>query len=663
MMNTHADKTQEMKSKSAPNVNAKNQRSNGFGFQFADNRPGTVIQRKLWQMVSSGKQAGIVQKKAGIFSSAKQPAKAGNKTGLPDQLKSGIENLSGYSLDDVKVHYNSNKPAQLHAHAFAQGADIHISAGQETHLPHEAWHVVQQKQGRVKPNMHLAQKINGNNDVVLEHEADIMGAKAVNANEENRPIRSKGHTDNRTIQPMLFERFSGRLSNWGWYNADEKLLLSEEKRADELLTSMTDDPEYGLGVNELLAQLTLIKGSTYAKDKYENLKVELQQIFLKADAFSGKIAFREHIVSKLLSDFNSKPPDATPIQALLDNVEKFKAHPKIGELGMVRNDLDMLSQFVSDAAMKSEDETHMLEIKAPLLKATVNIQKAFFYATVRKNIKMAESCMLIGVAFIQIINKGKLESLAEEGIQVGAKPKQREAAYRIDTGSMMVARAALKAGVSPDLVVGLPTGGAHAASRFAAAAGIISGNTPELWLTRPQGVKEESREFMKGARPDQLFKKSELHILREILLARWKTAQQKGMSSLHVFIIDDGQVSGRTLQMTRVIYEKELRSAGIPVKVFTGIALGGNRDERPEEYIEKHVEYIPADFVMNNSYDRAGPRKVLAETDPDGMGGETLGSHGEHALNVQVTIVSKSNEAPEFLRVRDALDPVQTIPL
>lgn len=37
--------------------------------------------------------------------------KKANNTGLPDNLKTGIENLSGMSLDDVKVHYNSDKPA------------------------------------------------------------------------------------------------------------------------------------------------------------------------------------------------------------------------------------------------------------------------------------------------------------------------------------------------------------------------------------------------------------------------------------------------------------------------------------------------------------------------------------------------------------------------
>ncbi|MFT4600348.1 MAG: hypothetical protein ACI857_000522 [Arenicella sp.] len=101
-----------------------------------------------------------------------------NKTGLPDNLKSGMENLSGLSLDDVKVHKNSDKPAQLNAHAYAQGTNIHLGPGQEKHLPHEAWHVVQQKQGRVKPTMQMKGKVNVNDDAGLEKEADVMGNKS-----------------------------------------------------------------------------------------------------------------------------------------------------------------------------------------------------------------------------------------------------------------------------------------------------------------------------------------------------------------------------------------------------------------------------------------------------------------------------------------------------
>lgn len=83
------------------------------------------------------------------------PAPNPNHTGLPDKLKSGIENLSGLSMDHVQVHYNSSKPAQLNALAYAQGSDIHLAPGQEQHLPHEAWHVVQQAQGRVQPTMQM----------------------------------------------------------------------------------------------------------------------------------------------------------------------------------------------------------------------------------------------------------------------------------------------------------------------------------------------------------------------------------------------------------------------------------------------------------------------------------------------------------------------------
>ena len=104
----------------------------------------------------------------------------GNQTGLPDGLKAGIENLSSLSLDDVQVHYNSSKPARLQALAYTQGTDIHVGPGQEKHLAHEAWHVVQQKQGRVQPTMQ-AKGVAINDEAALEKEADVMGRQAAQA--------------------------------------------------------------------------------------------------------------------------------------------------------------------------------------------------------------------------------------------------------------------------------------------------------------------------------------------------------------------------------------------------------------------------------------------------------------------------------------------------
>lgn len=93
------------------------------------------------------------------------------KTGISDSLKYQFESKSGYSFDDVRVHYNSEKPAQFQALAYTQGNQVYIGPGQEKHLKHELAHVVQQKQGIVRANS----KVNGqplNTEKALERAAD-----------------------------------------------------------------------------------------------------------------------------------------------------------------------------------------------------------------------------------------------------------------------------------------------------------------------------------------------------------------------------------------------------------------------------------------------------------------------------------------------------------
>lgn len=106
-----------------------------------------------------------------------QDKSAVSEGGLPVQLQEGIQQLSGTDIGGVNVHYNSSAPAAVNAHAFAQGNDIHLASGQERHLPHEAWHIVQQKKGRVSPTTSVA-GTPVNDDPGLEAEADVMGAKA-----------------------------------------------------------------------------------------------------------------------------------------------------------------------------------------------------------------------------------------------------------------------------------------------------------------------------------------------------------------------------------------------------------------------------------------------------------------------------------------------------
>ena len=156
---------------------------------FEDNRSEAVQLRQTQELMAASPQDNtpahnlLRNAPAQRLPNPKQPSH--NNTGLPDYLKTNMESMSGISLADVKVHFNSSKPAQLHAHAYAQGTDIHVAPGQEKHLPHEAWHVVQQKQGRVQATTQLRQtttplqnEIPINDDAILEKEADVMGEYA-----------------------------------------------------------------------------------------------------------------------------------------------------------------------------------------------------------------------------------------------------------------------------------------------------------------------------------------------------------------------------------------------------------------------------------------------------------------------------------------------------
>lgn len=183
------------------------QKQDGSGaLQFVDNRPmNQILQRvgedeedalqgKFEQPVQragedeeddtlQGKFDGTIQREEDEDEASQMKAddtamqQKPNETGMPDNLKAGIENLSGFAMDDVRVHYNSDKPATVQALAYTQGTDIHVAPGQEQHLPHEAWHVAQQMAGRVEPTTEVG-GMPVNDNIGLEHEADVMGDRA-----------------------------------------------------------------------------------------------------------------------------------------------------------------------------------------------------------------------------------------------------------------------------------------------------------------------------------------------------------------------------------------------------------------------------------------------------------------------------------------------------
>jgi hypothetical protein len=149
------------------------------------NSPAMLAQRRQLQS-TFGDAAQLVGPEDEELQAKAEPAP--NRTGMPDSLKSGIESLSGMDMSDVRVHAGSPKPAQLNALAFAQGDEIHLAPGQEKHLPHEAWHVVQQRQGRVQATQDVAGTA-VNDDPGLEQEADQMGSKATQLRAEPGTVR------------------------------------------------------------------------------------------------------------------------------------------------------------------------------------------------------------------------------------------------------------------------------------------------------------------------------------------------------------------------------------------------------------------------------------------------------------------------------------------
>jgi len=174
---------------------------------------------------STSAQPGLIQKKE-------------NKTGIPDGLKAGMESVSGMSLNDVSVHRNSDKPAQLQAHAYAQGTDVHLAPGQEKHLPHELGHVVQQKQGRVAPTVQLKGEVPVNDSPSLEKEADSLGAKAkslgmkseagvaqLKGMEEEEPLQGKfvGPAQRKAVEEE--EPLQGKFEGTAQRKAEEEELL------------------------------------------------------------------------------------------------------------------------------------------------------------------------------------------------------------------------------------------------------------------------------------------------------------------------------------------------------------------------------------------------------------------------------------------------------
>ncbi|WP_084134741.1 DUF4157 domain-containing protein [Paenibacillus harenae] len=282
-----------------------------------------------------GNQAAARLVKPGTPSAEAVQRKENNDTGMPDGLKSGLENLSGMDLSDVRVHHNSAKPAGVGALAYAQGNDIHVAPGQEKHLPHEGWHVVQQRQGRVRPTMQTQSGAYVNDDSGLEKEADRMGTKAMQLS--SMKADSYGHDDSPTPGPaggspssliqrqIFYEHHVSQFSIDGkkpsFMGALKQLALQGGQSKDHIIPYAAIENDLAVFLNEILAK----------KYTVNDLTQLTEALFLD----KTKLMYHEMVKrrTKLIADLNNglHPSYEKSARALLSALNSSEDNVRIGD--------------------------------------------------------------------------------------------------------------------------------------------------------------------------------------------------------------------------------------------------------------------------------------------------------------------------------------------
>ena len=249
-----------------------------------------------------------------------------NRTGLPDGLKTGIESLSGMAMEHVQVHYNSAQPAQLNALAYAQGSEIHVAPGQERHLPHEAWHVVQQAQGRVRPTMQLQSGVPVNDDAGLEREADVMGARASQSQMRPHEATMTGTVDETGLAAQRAAQ-TGEASQV----TGEALVAAKEKGRLNFLsttgtrTAFKEQPDLWTAAHETThvvqqrSGVSLLGGVGVENDRYEQ----------QADAVADRVVAGRSTADLLPASRSGGDSQSAPVQATFSGDMKTKPYQEI----------------------------------------------------------------------------------------------------------------------------------------------------------------------------------------------------------------------------------------------------------------------------------------------------------------------------------------------
>ncbi|EAY27940.1 hypothetical protein M23134_02609 [Microscilla marina ATCC 23134] len=300
------------------------------------------------------------------------------------QLKQNVSQLMGVDVTDTQVHYNSDKPTQLKAEAYAQGNEVHLAPGKERHLGHELAHIGQQKQGRVKPTLQMKGGTSINDDPQLEQEADKIGDKALQMKlpqggtlplpQKSTPSGNKAPvqrviiTNKQTLDKEYYDQHKQELNphigllmenKKRFFMIDFQTVMSLNDNKDDKTVEVLEDNIYIIGENHIKSSFdkkanpwTGIKEFTKASeghDKHKNSQYELSP--------NEKAAIENSIV-QAISDIMGVPRTLLDILQLtpyltndklgwnpeiLDNIEEYKKRPGNQEIDkMIQHSITLL---------------------------------------------------------------------------------------------------------------------------------------------------------------------------------------------------------------------------------------------------------------------------------------------------------------------------------
>jgi outer membrane protein OmpA-like peptidoglycan-associated protein len=163
--------------------------------------------------IHNRQQKGAVQAKMEPKVKEGQTETAESSQSLPETFQAKMEHSFGTDFSTVNVHKDSASATELGALAYTQGEDIHFAPGQfnpdspkgQSLIGHELAHVVQQRQGRVKPTTQMKGK-EVNDDSALEREADEIGRMVAAGQSTHEKLRNgDGIASNNAVQMAKHE--------------------------------------------------------------------------------------------------------------------------------------------------------------------------------------------------------------------------------------------------------------------------------------------------------------------------------------------------------------------------------------------------------------------------------------------------------------------------